>query len=401
MTISTYPAALIVSLALTSSLQADTFKEFQNSQLNGVVSEEKAFTAFKASQDAAFRKYVEEVNQAYSDFKKEVGAVWDDPKLPTKKEWVSYEQDKKTRTAVDFESEVIKVETIAANEEEAKNILKKALARVVTEDVKSAYERDPLSQKIQKLNDKQGAVVTPPAKREPLLAQSVFDVPPSMQQVKEYVNQHVAPKQIAAKPSKIKDSKVYSVTVKLPSDLMQKRSGQYLADVKKNAARFDVPMPLIFAVMHTESSFNPMARSHIPAYGLMQIVPWSAGADTYKFLHKIKKQPSSTYLYNGQKNIEMGSAYLHILYYRYLRHITNPTSRLYCAIAAYNTGAGNVAWAWTRNYNIKLASKQINRLTPEQVYNHLLQNLKYDEPKHYLKRVIARMDQYHRLHGDI
>jgi membrane-bound lytic murein transglycosylase C len=365
------------------------------------VNEKKSFTTFKASQDEAFREYVEEVNKAYSAFRKEVGAVWDDPKLPSKKEWVSYEKDKKTRTAVDFDSKVIKVETIAANEEEAKKILKIALAKVVTEDVKDAYERDPLSQKIQQLNDKHGAAITAPEKREPLLAQSVFDVPPSMKQVKEYVNRHVQPKQIAAKPSKIKNAKVYSVTVQLPSDLMQKRSRQYLSDVKKNAARFDVPMPLIFAVMHTESSFNPMARSHIPAYGLMQIVPWSAGADTYKFLHKVKQQPSSTYLYNGQKNIEMGSAYLHILYYRYLRYITNPTSRLYCAIAAYNTGAGNVAWAWTRNYNIKLASQQINRLTPDQVYNHLLQNLKYDEPKHYLKRVNARMDQYHRLHGDI
>src|SRR5690606_40897703 len=42
-------------------------------------------------------------------------------------------------------------------------------------------------------------------------------------------------------------------------------------------------------------------------------------------------------------NIKFGSAYLSILDSTYLAGIKHPTSRLYCAIAAYNTGAGNVA----------------------------------------------------------
>jgi membrane-bound lytic murein transglycosylase C len=150
--------------------------------------------------------------------------------------------------------------------------------------------------------------------------------------------------------------------------------------------------------MHTESCFNPRARSYVPAYGLMQIVPHTAGVDSYKFLYKIKKIPSSTYLYNSTNNIKLGSAYLHILYYNYLKDIKNPISRLYCTIAAYNTGAGNVAWAFTHKYNVKKASKIINKLTPNEVYQKLLQNLKYDEPKHYLKKVTKRMDIYHKLY---
>ncbi len=392
---------LLMGLMVSTSLQSDSFKAFQSQQENGFIKEQQRFESFKQSQDEAFKKYIEEVNKVYKEFRTEVGAYWDEPKMPTKKEWVSYAKDKKTRTAVDFEDQVITIETIAKNEAEAKKSLEAALAKIVTIDVRAAQISDPFQQKIEKIDNKYGAVQSKSVKKEPLLSETIFNQAPSREQVDRYVQQHVKSDYIAVDKSKIKSAKVYRVTVKLPSNTMQRRSKQYLDDVKKNAGRFDIPMPLIFAVMHTESSFNPMAKSHIPADGLMQIVPTSAGVDTYHFLHKVKRQPSSTYLYNSQKNIEMGSAYLHILYYRYLRHVKNPTSRLYCAIAAYNTGAGNVAYAWTGNYNIKRASLKINNLTPDQVYNHLLRHLKYDEPKHYLKRVNARMDQYHKLYGDI
>ena len=150
--------------------------------------------------------------------------------------------------------------------------------------------------------------------------------------------------------------------------------------------------------MHSESSFNPMARSHIPAFGLMQIVPRSAGIDSYKFLYKKRRLVSASYLYNTKQNIEMGSAYFHILYYRYLSSIKNPKSRLYCAIAGYNTGAGNIAWAFTHKTNVKKAAKIINTMSPKEVYKHLQKNLKYDEPKHYLKRVSERSIRYKELY---
>jgi len=151
--------------------------------------------------------------------------------------------------------------------------------------------------------------------------------------------------------------------------------------------------------MHSESSFNPRARSHVPAYGLMQIVPKTAGRDTYKFLYKKDKLVSGNYLYNSTNNIKMGSAYLHILYYRYLKKIKNPDSRLYCTIAAYNTGAGNIAYAFTRTYNMNKAAPLINAMTPKQVYNKLMKDLRFDEPKHYLKKVSSRMAAYHKVYG--
>jgi membrane-bound lytic murein transglycosylase C len=43
---------------------------------------------------------------------------------------------------------------------------------------------------------------------------------------------------------------------------------------------------------------------------------------------------------------------------------------------------------------MKKAAPLINKLTPKQVYNKLLRDLRYDEPKHYLKRVTRRMKVY-------
>jgi membrane-bound lytic murein transglycosylase C len=65
-------------------------------------------------------------------------------------------------------------------------------------------------------------------------------------------------------------------------------------------------------------------------------------------------------------------------------------------VAAYNTGTGNVAKAFNidKSRNIKKAARLINKLTPDQVYAHLIENLPYDETKHYLKRVIKRQKIY-------
>ena len=175
----------------------------------------------------------------------------------------------------------------------------------------------------------------------------------------------------------------------MPPNSIVQRSKIYYKTIKKESRRQNIPMPLIFAVIHSESSFNPLARSHIPAYGLMQIVPKTAGRDTYKYL----------YNYNSENNIKMGTAYLHILYYRYLKGIENEDSRLYCTIAAYNTGAGNVARAFAKNNDLKAAAKIINTMSSRAVYNHLLRHLKYDETKYYLQKVRSRMPIYNRLYG--
>ena len=151
--------------------------------------------------------------------------------------------------------------------------------------------------------------------------------------------------------------------------------------------------------MHSESAFNPKAKSGVPAYGLMQIVPRTAGHDVNKLLRNMDKPMNKEELYIPKVNVETGSAYLNILDKRYLKRIKDPRSRLYCTIAAYNTGAGNVAKVFNvkgegRTTNINRAALKINKLTPDQVYQSLLAKLPYDETKGYLKHVSKRISLY-------
>ncbi|WP_415396039.1 murein transglycosylase domain-containing protein [Sulfurimonas sp. CS5] len=390
---------LLLIICVASMLIAQSAQDFKNQQMQGFNKEKKQFGIYKKSQEEEFDTYQKEQNKAYKAYKKEIGVFWDEPKISTKKKWVSYTEDKKTRTDVDFSKETITIETIASSPQEAKQKLQVALAKVVTVDTKTVQETDPLEKRLSKIKKPIG-VVGGEVKAEPILSTIVFKNPPTQASVNAYVNKYVKYDKIKAKKStKIKHAKIYSLNVALPKDTMIKRSKIYYEEVKKNAKLQRLPMSLVFAVMHTESSFNPRARSHIPAYGLMQIVPRTAGIDTYKFLYKKKRLVSGSYLYNSSNNIKMGTAYLHILYYKYLKDIKNQDTKLFCTIAAYNTGAGNIAWAFTRNYNMKKAAPLINKKSPKEVYNKLLRDLRYEEPKHYLKRVSQRMSSYYRLYG--
>ncbi len=393
--------SFVAVLLLPSLIFSQTFDEFKQQQLNTKQNDMKQFELYKNSVDDEFNNYVKKLDEAYEDYKKEIGAYWEDEKLSSKKDWVAYTKDKKTRTIVSFDTDTITVQTIANSKQEAQNYLKKALAKVVVEDTKTAFETDELSQKIAKIESKSPLSVSKKIDKTPLLAPIIFQKPPTKKQVVRYINKHISPTKIVSKPSKIADAKVYSVKVSLPSSTTLKRSKLFESKVSKNAKRFSLSMPLVFAIMHTESYFNPFAKSHVPAYGLMQIVPRTAGIDSYNFLYHRKKMPTAQYLYNSTNNIEMGSAYLHILYYKYLKKIKNPTSRLYCTIAAYNTGAGNVSYAFSKNHNINDASKIINTMTPQEVYNHLVRNLKYDEAKHYVQKVTDKMAMYRRVYKTI
>lgn len=383
---------LVLSITLITSIYGADSNDFLDQQM-------KDFNNYKTSQEEGFKAYKKAQEKAFNDYKKEIGAVWEDPKLSSKKNWLSYSKDKKTRSDVDFNKQYITVETVASSADEAKANLQMALAKTVTIDTKTVQKTDPLEVRLSKIKKPDG-MVTSKVDEKPILSTVVFDKSPTQKSVKKYINKNISNSTIKVKKSsKIKHAKIYSVRVKLPKDTMIKRSKVYYNEVKLNAKKQKLPISLVYAIMHSESSFNPRARSHIPAYGLMQIVPKTAGRDTYKYLYKKDKLVSGSYLYNSTNNIKMGSAYLHILYYKYLKKIKDPDARLYCTIAAYNTGAGNIAYAFTKKYNMNKAAPLINKLTAKQVYNKLMKDLRWDEPKHYLKKVSSRMSAYHRVYG--
>jgi membrane-bound lytic murein transglycosylase C len=179
---------------------------------------------------------------------------------------------------------------------------------------------------------------------------------------------------------------------------------QYQQHVDSHAARQQVPSALVFAVMETESMFNPTARSGAPAFGLMQLVPTSGAREAYRYLYNEDKIVTDTYLYNPENNIQLGAAYLNRLYHNQLAGITSPQTRLWASIAAYNTGPSNVFRTFAGKYSKsrfgshahwqQLALAEINKRTAEQVYAFMRANLPYPETREYVKKVRERMPKY-------
>ncbi|OEE61285.1 murein transglycosylase [Enterovibrio norvegicus] len=236
---------------------------------------------------------------------------------------------------------------------------------------------------------KEAAVVVETNKPDPVIAEQAVEIETPVEVKAPAVTEKPV---VAVKPEK----KIVSYTVKLPENALKSRASTFQPLVEKESERWDVEAALVMAIMHSESSFRPDAKSHVPAYGLMQVVPTSAGHDVNKQVHKIDAPMKADDLYVPPFNVEAGTAYLNILNTRYLRSITNEESRMYCVIAAYNTGAGNVARAFNadRSTNIRKAAHVINAMTPDEVYEHMINNLPYDETKNYLKKVSGRIALY-------
>ena len=387
----------LLFLSFFSLSWAETFEQFQHRQMQEQESNTKEFSKYKKSEEDTFSVYKKAQLKALSDYKKSLQSYWNEPKISTKKEWLSYTLDKKTRTDVDFEKNKITLETIAISPDEAKKQLRLALAKAVTIDNKTVQESDPLEKILSKIKKPEGTI-TQDLKNEPILSNVIFDKVPNQTNIDTYVAMKVQDKDIKVEKSKVDGSKLYTLNISLPSDTIQKKSQQYYDAVKQFSQKEQLSLSLVFAIIQTESSFNPRAASYVPAFGLMQIVPNTAGIDAYNYLHNEKKLVSDEYLYDSSNNIEMGSAYLHLLYYNYLISIKDPLSRLYFTISAYNTGTGNVAWAFNKDKNLSEkakylvtnASEDINALSSDEVYNRLLSDLKYEEPKLYLKNVSNR-----------
>lgn len=159
--------------------------------------------------------------------------------------------------------------------------------------------------------------------------------------------------------------------------------GEYVALFAKE---YKLEQALIFAIIKTESSFNPYAVSHIPAYGLMQVVPASAGRDVYKMLNNRDGIPTKEMLFTPKTNIQYGSTYLNILFTRYIKGVKNSLSHEYCVIAAYNAGSGNALNVFDKNCT-KVVQK-INSTTSTEVYRKLRTSLYPKEVRSCLHTVM-------------
>ncbi|GEM77828.1 transglycosylase SLT domain-containing protein [Vibrio superstes] len=170
----------------------------------------------------------------------------------------------------------------------------------------------------------------------------------------------------------------------------------YLDDIKMAAKQWQVPPSLILAIIYNESRFNPNAVSKAPAYGLMQIMEKSAAADVSNFFLDGQKIPNES-LMNPILNIQVGSAYLHILTEKYLKDIESEHSRLLISIAAYNAGIGAVAKHFTKTTSIERLRDAVNRTEFKQLYQSLTKQFPYSETRHYVSAVVDKEHEYKKL----
>lgn len=332
---------------------------------------------------ANFKKVVETLTQNASK-------KWGEDNAPTASQevYVKYTDSYLSRAQVDFSKGVISVATLdTKNPEES---LKKAIVTTLL------TPEDP--EEVDLYSDKEVTLTS-----KPYLADLVKDnegeavlYPWRANRYAEYLLANkLQTTEITENGTK---KKVYFVQFDMVEDREAQSEHKYGEYVAIFAKQYQLEQALIFAIIKTESSFNPYAVSHIPAYGLMQVVPTSAGRDVYRTLNNQDGIPTKEMLFVPKTNIQYGSTYLNILFTRYITGVKNSLSHEYCVIAAYNTGSGNVLSVFDKD-RIK-AVQVINSMTSAEVYRKLRTSLKYEEARNYLQKVTTAKKEFQTQSGN-
>ncbi len=166
----------------------------------------------------------------------------------------------------------------------------------------------------------------------------------------------------------------------------------YESWVEDYGDEFGIRPSLIYAIMETESAFNPKAVSKSNAIGLMQLKLSSAGKDVHNRIDNKLGSPKEKDLFNSKNNIRMGTAYLSLLTNDYLSDVENEKIKEMMSISSYNGGLSTVLGLFGENS--KKAISKVNRMNPKQVYNKLRFEHKSLETRNYLDKVLKADSKY-------
>ncbi len=390
-------ALLLVPCVVLAQGERDEFESFKRGEKQAVEQDRREYQAYRAEVTAQFKRYLEEQQREFRKYVGQIEGKWGKERVrtSTRKDYVGYGKDFSRRRTIDFETGKVTVEVLvdpregASGEQLKKRIedeIVTALRDRGTEDPMAARERaKPLAQPILagQVRGSDGAPVTDATAR-----QFAEDVAMGSSIRRETVLGKDGVKRVSI-----------SAGFSLIPDHLKHRAAEFREPVISQSRRFRLDPRLVFALMQTESYFNPKARSPAPAYGLMQLVPASGARSAYLHVYRQDRLVTAEYLYAPRNNVELGAALLNLMLTRDFKDIADEKSRVYCAIAGYNTGPANVAKAFIGKRDIPRAVQRINQMSSDQVYAQLRSNLPFAETRNYVKNVVELMPTYNEWGG--
>lgn len=345
---------------------------------------------------------------AMKAYRKELRAYWPDAEVSSTTRNVFYSQSFDQKQVIDFKFNEIQVSmpTIrkgkTLNYHEMQKHLYKTLTDLLSMNLETAINRDPINQKMEQLSGIRYAQDLGSLGKDLLLAELFKDERPSIKSIERMAlkltkSAYIRYPAVASLEMAFGFNDKTTYIVKLPEKRLREKAKRYKSFVTEYSQKYSLPPSLVYAIIHAESSFNPLARSQAPAFGLMQIMPHSAGKDATHLIYNKPKLLSPSYLYNPKKNVQVGTAYFHILYYRYLKGITDSRARMYCAIAAYNAGASAVMKTLAGRSSIKHAVPIINNMKANDVLRKLVRHMPSAETREYVNKVLSLKKTYAQL----
>lgn len=308
-----------------------------------------------------FSNYLEKTDKSFAFYKNKELKLWNDFLKSTKTTWVEYDNSNYIRSIVNFKFKEITIDVISQKND------KESIIPKISNRFEKVISKDLNGERV------------------------VSDVLSKKEE--EFLKSEIVSSNITKSPYNNGLLK-YSIKLKLPSDYIVRKAMKYEPIINKYHLKYGIEKGLIYSIIHSESSFNPMSESSV-AYGLMQIVPRSAGVDVTKYLYGTESIVSKDFLFNADNNMLFGTTYLYLLKTKHFDKVLLPESKKYCMIAAYNTGPGNLFRTFSKDRDISIV--MINSFSHDNLKSYLVKNLPYGETKVYLERVTSRIPQYGEL----
>ena len=421
---------LIISLLLYSQeSELEKYKKMQQQDIN----------QWKQERDAeldAYKARVEKERKEWAEYVKGVRQKWGEFSDTTPKIWSNYGNDLNSLGRVDFENNKVEIAALVEGDDPvvAEKLIEKQLEILLNEkeegtnnkfmegqiafektneenkkklmelEKKFELQRAEIEKKnlenkltLEKRKKELEKLAEEKAKQEKKIIKTV-DSSNRKDFVKEKVKHQVKKEVVVGEDGKARTK--YSVSLEMVPNSIQKRAENYVEMIRAYSEKNDIEAPLVMALIHTESAFNPKAFSRRPdgtpmACGLMQIIPSQAGRDAHKALFGTDKIVESEYLFDPENNLRMGTWYIKWLskwWNNYeKKNFKRTSSKLkneYFAISSYNQGMGTILNKAYKTHKLIDKSEQ-------ETYTILTTERNIPkEGRDYLERVTKRKELY-------